>query len=132
MIFFNKISMQEKVDFANNLAVMLKSGIAIDEAFVFLSEQTKTKVFRKVILRIKNNIERGTSLTEAFIKEKKFFGNIFISLIKTGEASGTLEKNLTFLADWLEQNNDLRREIKSATFYPKFIFSVTFLLGLNL
>ena len=46
-----------------------------------------------------------------------------------GESSGTLEENLSFLADWLERDHDLRQEIKAATLYPKFIFGATFLLG---
>lgn len=129
MFIFNRISSQEKVDFSKNLAVMLKSGIAINEALASLADQTKSKTFSKVIYRVKSEVEMGTSLSEAFGKEQKVFGRVFISLLKTGEASGTLEENLSFLADWIERNHDLRQEIKAATLYPKFVLSATFLLG---
>lgn len=129
MFFFNKISSQERVDFTKNLAVMLKSGIAINEALASLEDQTKSKAFSKVIYKVKSEIEMGTSLSESFAKEEKVFGRVFISLLKAGEASGTLENNLSFLSDWLERDNDLRQEIKAATLYPKFVFSATFVLG---
>jgi len=126
---FSKISSQEKVDFTKNLAVMLKSGIAINEALTSLGDQVKSKVFSKIIYKVRSEIEMGTSLSESFAKEERTFGTVFISLLKVGEASGTLQENLTFLADWLERDQDLRQEIKAATIYPKFIFGATFLLG---
>jgi len=129
MFFFNKISSQEKVDFTKNLAVMLKSGIAINEALASSADQTKSKVFSKVIYKVKSEIEMGASLSESFAKEENVFGGVFISLLKAGEASGTLEENLSFLADWLERDHDLRQEINAATLYPKFVFTATFLLG---
>ncbi|MGB2762495.1 MAG: type II secretion system F family protein [Minisyncoccales bacterium] len=129
MFIFNRISSQEKVDFTKNLAIMLKSGIAINEALASLADQTKSKTFSRVIYKVKSKLEMGTSLSESFAKEEKTFGNVFISLLKAGEASGTLEGSLSFLADWLERNHDLQQEIKAATLYPKFVLSATCLLG---
>ena len=129
MIFFNKISSQEKVDFAKNLAIMLKSGIAINEALASLADQTKSKAFSKVIYKVKREVEMGTSLSKSFAKEEKVFGRVFISMLKAGEASGTLEENLSFLANWLERDHDLRQEIETAMLYPKFVLTATFVLG---
>lgn len=126
---FDAISSQERVDFAKSLAVMLKSGITINEALAALADQAKSKAFRKILLNIKNEVEMGTSLSEAFKKEEKIFGKIFISLIRAGETSGTLDENLFFLAQWLERSNDLNNEISTATLYPKIIFSATFFMG---
>lgn len=129
MFFFTKISSQERVDFAKNLAIMLRSGIAINEALASLADQTKSKTFSKVIYKVKSELEMGTSLSESFAKEKNIFGGVFVSLLKAGESSGTLEENLSFLADWLERDHDLRQEINAATVYPKFVLTATFLLG---
>lgn len=126
---FNKISQQQVIDFVKNLAIMLKSGIAIDESLGLLSEQVKSKKFGAIIKRIKKDIESGTSLSGAFAKERKIFGGVFIVFLKAGEASGTLEKNLFFLADWLERNDDLRKEINMATLYPKIVLAATIILG---
>lgn len=129
MFYLNRIPLQEKVDFAKSLAVMLKSGMAIDEALSSLAEQVSSRAFRSIIHRVKSEIEMGTSLSAAFAKEERVFGNVFVSFLKAGEASGTLEGNLSFFADWLERNNDLKKEISAVLLYPKIVFGATFLVA---
>jgi len=126
---FNKISSRERVEFTKNLAVMLKSGITVNEALEALAEQARSKRFRRVLDKAKADIEKGTSLAESFAKDEKTFGNIFVSVMGAGEASGTLSENLSFLADWLERNNDLKEQISAAMLYPKIVLATTFLLG---
>ena len=132
MTIFNLIGAQEQIDFINNLAVMLRSGIPINTSITTLTQQVKSKFFKKILADINRELEMGVSLSESFAKYEKQFGKIFISLIKTGEASGTLEKTLVFLAEWLDRNNNLSKEIKAATFYPKLVFGATFSMGLGL
>jgi len=129
MFGFNNISPQERVDFAKNLAVMLKSGIPINEAMGSLASGVKSEKLRNVLNKVKSEIEMGTSLSRAFAREEKSFGGVFINLIRAGESSGTLDENLSFLADWLERNNDLKKEISAAMLYPKIIFVATFILA---
>lgn len=128
-MFLNKISDQEKINFVKNLNIMLKSGISIDEALASLGPQTQSKKFRKIINVLKSDAEKGVSLSNSITKVKKDFGDVFISLVRTGDASGTLEENLNFLADWLERNENLKKEINAALLYSKIILSATFLLG---
>lgn len=129
MNIFHRISSQERVNFTKNLAIMLKSGIAINEALAELAEQSNTPAMTEVINRVRKDVENGTSLSQAFGKERQAFGGIFISLIKAGEESGTLQGNLQFLADWLSRSADLKREISTATMYPKLVFGAAILLG---
>jgi type IV pilus assembly protein PilC len=129
MFSLKNISLQERVDFAKNLSVMLKSGIAINDAFASLGEQSNSLRFRGILLRVQSDIENGTSLSEAFEKEVHVFGRIFVSMIKAGEQSGTLQGNLQFLAFWLSRSADLRREVSGATLYPKLVFGASMLLG---
>jgi len=129
MFNFSKISNQEKINFVKNLSVILKSGISINEALNSISKQSKNKKFSKVIDKIKNEVETGTPLSEALEKESKFFGNVFVSLIKAGESNGTLEENLDFLNNWLERDRDLKDKINAALLYPKIVIAATALLG---
>lgn len=129
MNIFHRISPQERVNFTKSLAIMLKSGIVINEALAELSEQSNSPFMSAVINRVRKDIENGTSLSHAFGKETKTFGTIFMSLIKAGEESGTLQGNLQFLADWLNRSADLKREISTATMYPKLVFGAAVLLG---
>ena len=129
MRLFSSISSQERVNFTKNLAVMLQSGIAINDALVSLADQSESPRLSAIITRIRNDVENGMQLSVAFAKETDAFGVIFISLIKAGEASGTLQGNLHFLADWLGRNADLKREVGAATLYPKLVFGASLLLG---
>lgn len=129
MFFFNAVSSQDRVNFTKSLAIMLKSGISINNSLAELAEQSESAYFARVINRVRNDVENGTSLSRAFGKEVKTFGTIFVSLIKAGEESGTLQGNLQFLAEWLNRSNDLKREIAAATMYPKLVFGAALLLG---
>lgn len=133
MQFFSGIKPADKVNFAKNLSVMLKSGVTIDEALLELAEQARSPRFKTIILAVKDDVGHGSSLSVSFAKYK-VFDNVFTALMRTGEVSGGLEENLVFLADWLERENDMRKEIGSATLYPKIVIGavVSLAIGLNL
>lgn len=128
-MFFSGIKIQERVDFAKNLAIMLHSGIAINDALTSLADQSSSSRFKRILYGVRDDIENGTPLSAAFDKEAKVFGRIFVSMIEAGEQSGTLQGNLQFLADWLSRSADLKREVGSATLYPKLVFGASILLG---
>src|SRR3989338_6054071 len=129
MSYFQKISLQEKVDFVKSLAVMLRSSIPLNEALTALAGQVKSKRFREVLMRVKEKVEEGVPLGEAFAREGGAFDAITVNLLKAGEKSGKLEENLSFLAAWLEHKNEMGKEISAAMLYPKIVFSATALLG---
>lgn len=108
---------------------MLKSGISLNEALRSLIEGTQSKAFKKLLLGLEKDVIAGNPLSVGLLREKKHFGAVFISLLKAGEQSGTLEEDLAFLSEWLERNEDLRQEIKAATLYPKFVIAATVGLG---
>lgn len=128
MLFF-RVKPQEMVDFAKHLSVMLKSGITIDEAIGELGEQTQSRRFQKILLAVRSDVEKGLPLSQAFERHPRAFGDIVISVTKAGEASGTLEENLSFLASWLEHNNDIRKEVHGAMLYPAIVFAASILLS---
>lgn len=132
MAFFRVASNQELVDFTKMLSVMLKSGITINEALAELSDQAESRRFKKLLLDIKIDIESGTPLSKAFERKGNVFGGVTLSVIKAGETSGTLEENLNFLADWLEHDNDIRREVHGAMIYPGIVLAATIALSLSL
>ncbi len=129
MQLFSSISIQERVNFANNLSVLLKSGISIDDALSALEEESDSPFLKATMSRIRADIENGTLLSEAFKKEAPAFGSVFVSMIQAGEQSGTLQNNLLFLADLLSRSADLKREVNAATLYPKMVFSAALILG---
>ena len=128
-MLFQHISDQEKVDLAKNLALMLKSGVPLNEALTSLEKQAHRRLSRRVLQQMRADIEAGMPLSQAFEKHRMLFGSVFVSLIRTGEASGTLEENLRFLSVWLEEDYTLRQEIRAATLYPKIVLGISFLIG---
>jgi len=126
---FKNVTSQERVNFTKSLAIMLKSGISINNALSEIATQSNSKHFSAIINRVQVDIENGTALSKAFSKEEKTFGEIFVGLVKAGEESGTLQGNLQFLSEWLSRSSDLKREISAATLYPKLVFGAAFLLG---
>lgn len=129
---FSHISHADKISFSKNLAIMLKSGISIGECLDSIIEETEAKTFKKKLIEIRQQVNAGASLSEALSKDKEEWDGVFFSLVKAGEASGNLDSNLEFLANWLETNNELRQEITAATLYPKFVLGGTILLGAGL
>ncbi len=128
MGLLEKVGTQEKVDLVKNLSLLIKSGKPINESFALLTKQARNPVLAKTLQGAKEKIEKGTSLHKVF-DESPHFGKVFVSFIRAGEESGTLEENLGFLGDWLERDNELKKEISSATLYPKIIISFAVILG---
>ena len=129
MIFLSKIKTQDRVNFAKNLSIMLRSGIGINDALTSLAEQTQIPRLKKVLYKVRDDVENGTSLADAFGAETPIFGTVFVSMIQAGERSGTVESNLQFLAEWLAKSADLQHEVNAATLYPKIVFAASVLLG---
>lgn len=131
MAIFEKIKIQEKVDFVRNLSLLIKSGNPINEAFELLAKQSRNPVLKKILSRARVKIEQGTPIHQIF-EEDDNFDNVFISFVRAGEESGTLDENLGFLGDWLERQNSLKKEMSSATLYPKIIVVFSIILGAGL
>ncbi len=119
-----KIPLRDLAAFTRQLAVMLKSGIAIDEALRIRVSQAGTSRLRDKIIEISEEIENGSSLSQSFSLYPKVFNPFYISCIKSGEASGKLAESLDYLADHLEEEYKLKSKIKGAMIYPIFVICV--------
>jgi len=128
MSLFKKISTEEKKDFVGALALLIKSGTPINEAFDLLSKQTRSSVLKKIFKKARERTEKGTPIYQVF-EEDPNFELVFSSFIRAGEESGSLDQSLDFLASWLDKKNNLEREISSATLYPKIVLTFSLLLG---
>lgn len=128
------IPQHEKVDFMKNFAVMAEGGVAINETLNMLALGTASPQLRVVIEQMKKQVDQGATLTEVFRANEAIFGSISTSVLSAGELSGTLDKSLLFLAEYLEYSYDLSQEVSAALIYPKFIgalilVSTAFLTG---
>jgi type IV pilus assembly protein PilC len=126
-----KASTAELCLFTRQLATMIGAGIPLLESFEILAEQTRdvNKGFGDGLQECADMVRAGTEMSEAMGKFRGMFPEIYVNMIKAGEASGQLDTILNRLADFLEASESLKREIKSAMTYP--VISLVMILGIS-
>lgn len=115
---FNKIGLKDTVDFTRQLADLMEAGLTVIRALDILKNQAVNKRFRLIITDIKEFCASGNSLSAAFSRHPRVFSNLFVSMVRSGEASGTLDRILRRLADFGEKQLEVRTKIRSALAYP--------------
>lgn len=121
---FQRVSRIDVVNFSRQLAIMVKSDVSLVEGLEAIANQVKKTVFKEKLLKISQEIKNGSSFSKALSAEKKIFSKFYISMIKSGEASGSLPESLDYLAEHLERDYELTSSIKGALVYPALILLV--------
>ena len=119
--FLSHVPLTEKIMFARNLQVMVASGVSLPRALGVLVEQAKNKKFKKVISSIKEEIVKGKTFSEALNGYPDVFNELFVSMVKVGEESGTLEDVLGVLSDQMDKDHQIVSKVKSAMMYPAVV-----------
>ncbi len=131
-VFLNKfstVSLQDKILFVQNLSIMLKAGIPLTKGVRILANQAKNPKLRMILTDIYNDIESGKSMAEALEKYPSVFKNIFISMFKVGEMSGSLDKSLEQLGIQLQREHELASKTKGAMIYPAVVVFAIVIVG---
>jgi type IV pilus assembly protein PilC len=130
---FNRVSARELVIFTRILSVFLEVQIPLVDAVSVLRDQNKgNKYFTKILAQLVLDLQDGNLLSEAMEKHPKVFDTLFVSIIRSGEASGGLQEALLYMADYLEEQYDLNNKIKGALAYPVFVMLIFVVLGLGI
>lgn len=114
--------------FTKNLGIMIRSGSTLAESLQVLQTQAKGK-FKDILIEICGKIQRGMKFSDALTGYPKTFSEMFINIVRIGEESGTLDKNIEFLASQLKKGYTLKKKIISAMIYPAIIISGIVILG---
>jgi type IV pilus assembly protein PilC len=128
--FSNRVKLKEIAVFSRQFATMIGSGLTLMRSLSILSIQTSNQYFAGVIDHIRNDIESGSSLSQALSRHPKQFNRLYVSMIRAGETSGNLDKTLSDLATTIEKQVELRGKIRAALTYP--IVVLTLVLGILL
>ncbi|MDJ0523465.1 MAG: type II secretion system F family protein [Planctomycetota bacterium] len=120
---------EEVVIFTRQLATMIGAGIPMLESLEILREQAASKNFRMLLGEVVEDVRTGQDLSTAFGRWEKVFSDVYISMIRAGEASGQLDDILVRLADYMEASQRLKRDIKSAMTYP--VVSLCLIFGIT-
>jgi type IV pilus assembly protein PilC len=127
-----RVKAQELTIMTRQLATMISSGMTLLRAFYVLEEQIENKLLRETVGAVREDIESGLSFSEALGKHPKIFSPLYVAMVRAGEAGGVLEQSLERVAEQLEKDDSLRRQVKSAMAYPTVVlsFALCVLLGL--
>ncbi len=125
----NRVPLATLVFFTRQLATMFASGLTIEKALFFLSQEEKNKKFKKIVSSIEGNIRRGMLLSDSLERYPGVFNKLYIALVRAGEVSGQLAETLEELSSYMETVEETQRKVKSAMYYPIFIVGF---LGLTL
>ena len=123
-LFKKKITPQDTVIFSKQFATMVKAGLPILSTLAMLRDQTEHPTMKEIIEDIRRSLEGGVTLSKCFTKYPKVFDNIYVNLIKAGEASGKLDLFLLKLVASLEKKEAIKKKIKGALMYPAVMFIV--------
>lgn len=116
--------------FARHLAVMIGAGLSMTRALETLGLQTKNKKFSKIIGALKESVNQGQPLADSLGKYPRIFSELFVNMVRVGEASGNLEETLKMLAYQMEKEYELKSRLRSAMIYPIVIVIAMFGIGL--
>lgn len=114
--------------FTRQLAILQDAGLPILRSLKILEQQSKPGALKNALIDVCDEIESGSTLSEAMAKAPKAFNRLYVNMIKAGEAGGALEVILKRLAEFQERSQSLKRKVKGAMIYP--IFVVTFAVGI--
>lgn len=116
-LFARGVSEKDKILFTKQLAILLKSGVPLLQALELLIEQFSGGL-RAILVKVKDDIKEGQSLADALKKYPRVFDNIYVQLVRAGEASGKLESILERLTVYMERRAEIQKKVKSALRYP--------------
>src|SRR6202044_3987841 len=132
LTFMQSVKPTELAIFARQLSTMISSGMSILRALYVLEEQTEDKYLPETIVAVRKDVEAGLSLSDAMARHPKVFNPLFVAMTQAGETGGVLEDALVRVADQLQKDAALRKQVKSAMIYPALVvfFAVGVMMAL--
>ena len=129
---FSRVKPAELAVATRQLSTMVSSGVTILRAVHVLETQTKSKLLQTTLAAVRADVEAGLLFSAALERHPKVFSELYVAMVKAGEAGGVMESSLMRVADQLEKDASLRRQVRAAMIYPSLVisFAVVVLLAL--
>jgi type IV pilus assembly protein PilC len=110
--------------FTRQFSVMIDAGLPLVQCLEILGSQQDHKVFKRVLIQVRQDVESGSNLADAMRKHPKVFNDLFTNMVAAGEAGGILDTILQRLATYIEKSVKLNSQVKSAMIYPVAVISI--------
>jgi type IV pilus assembly protein PilC len=122
----NRVKATDLTVMTRQLATMVSSGMTLLRAFYVLEDQIQHKKLRETVGTVREDIEAGLTFSDALARHPKIFTPLYVAMVRAGEAGGVLEQALERVADQLEKDDSLRRQVKAAMMYPSVVLGFAF------
>lgn len=116
--FFDRIRPKDVAGMTRLMSTLLCAGVTLPESLVALTDQVESPRFKNVLSDVGSKVNEGSSLADAMAAHPKVFSKLYINMVRAGEASGSLETVLIRIADFMDQQEELRGKVTTAMFYP--------------
>jgi type IV pilus assembly protein PilC len=113
-----RVKLKDLAVFSRQFATMINSGLSLLRALTILGEQTSNRRLGEIIIQVRAEVEKGTSLSAAMARHPKVFNRLYVSMVRAGEIGGFLDQVLVKVAETFEKEVELRGKIRSAMTYP--------------
>ena len=125
---FKKIKPDDLVIATRQLSTMVQSGMSLLRSLYVIEEQTENDKLRDVWIEVRKDVEAGVALSDALQRHPEVFNELYVAMVQAGETGGILDQTLVRVADQLEKDAALRRQIKAAMVYPSLIGGFAFVV----
>lgn len=122
--WFGRVKPQELMVFTRQFYTLFKAGVSMDTILGTLAKQMGSRRLKNAVLKVRSDISGGSTLSQAFGRHPKVFNELYVSMLAAGEEAGILEKVLAELVKLIEKEEEIARNVKAATLYPKIVITV--------
>ncbi len=116
--FFTRVKLEDVTIMTRQLATLVGASIPLVEALSALYEQTEVPALKKAVAQIRDSVNEGSSFADALSRHRKIFPDLYINMVRSGEASGALDIVLVRLAEFMESQQKLKSKVSAAMIYP--------------
>ena len=119
-----RVKEKELVVFTRQFATMIDAGLPLVQCLEILASQQENAAFKEILLKVKGDVEAGSTFADALRKHPRVFNDLFCNLVAAGEAGGILDTILNRLAAYIEKTMNLKKKVKGAMVYPSVVLSI--------
>ncbi len=119
-----RVKHKQLTQFTQQLSVLMDAGLPIVRSLKILGNQQKPGLLKNIVVEVSEDVETGSSFSEALAKHPKTFDKLFVNMVKAGEAGGVLDVILQRLATFMERMEALKRKIIGASIYPAVVITI--------
>jgi type IV pilus assembly protein PilC len=121
LTFFERVKQKDVVLLSRQIATLVEAQVSALRIFRLLAAENSNPALRERLVEIADDLQNGSSIADALEKHPKVFSRFFVSMVRTGEETGQLDKTFNYLADYIDRTYEVMSKARNALVYPAFV-----------